>query len=308
MRLRPISNEVKNSLVILGVNGYIGSNLLRRAIQDPNIEIKAVAHGKIPSDFPRSARVQIYKGTIFDRTLLPRILKKGDTVVNAVGSTTASHDFKIDIELNVTAHQVLLEECIRAKVKKIIFLSTIHVYRPSAKAAHESDLIYPQDTYSLTKVLGETLYAYFHRVYQIPVIILRLGSVYGPSQPKGVLYTLAHSIRETRTITIPARPLYRDFVFITDAVDAILKAAAFKTNGIEYFNISNSRRVSFSALIAEVTRMVPIPISVVKKGSAPRVSSTFADTSHAAKFLHFRPCMSFTKGLAETLSSYGLLN
>lgn len=298
---------MKNSFVILGADGYIGRQLLIHAAREHKMGIKALVYREIPPDVPRSAHIKIYKGSAFDRALLRKILREGDTVIDLIGITTASDDADAQFQLNTFSHRFVLEECVRKKVKKVVFLSTINIYRPSSKAASEEDAPHPRDIYSLTKVLGEAIYEYFHRLYGIPVVILRLGSVYGPGQQKGIVYTLAQSARKSGTITIPVKPLYRDFIFIADVLDAIMKAAIFATKGFERFNISNSQRVSLSAVAAHVVRRVSPRASVIKKRNPPLLFSTFADTSKAKSRLHFVPRMPFTRGLSETLSSYGLL-
>ena len=83
----------------------------------------------------------------------------------------------------------------------------------------------PQDPYTVTKILGEELCARFAESYQVPYVSLRLYNGYGPGQPLG--YFIPDTIKQAREhgrITVRGARVTKDWLYITDMVNAIVAA------------------------------------------------------------------------------------
>lgn len=270
------------TLVILGARGYIGSNLIRR--------------------IRKSYRLKICGGDIRNRHAMEKIIKKGDVVINFAGTTTVSQDEKNHFDINVAAQQVVASVCAE-KGARVIYFSTAHVYNGGRGRSKESDAVKPSDTYSLSKKMGEDIYDFYARVHGLSAVVLRLGSVYGPEHRKGVVHTMAKSLRERGVIEIPVQTIIRDLVYIDDVLAAIQKAVAYSKKGFHLFNITSGERielVQLARLICAFTGSGKV-VRVSKKVSPLVVSVSIAK---AKRGLKFTPRTALKTGLRATLASY----
>src|SRR3982751_5004841 len=113
--------------LILGANGFIGSHLVDKLVEQGE-EVRAFdrfGDGKIR--FNESKSIEIVSGNFFNRSDLSSALEGTEYVFHLVSTTTpatAENDPLIDIDTNIRMSIELLEECVEAKTKKIIFPST----------------------------------------------------------------------------------------------------------------------------------------------------------------------------------------
>lgn len=293
-----------NKILLIGPGGYIGKRLADALSKD--IKIKVFGPTASNQKFLYKKNVKVFEGSILDAQEISRAIDHGDIVINLAGATTAENDVDQQFRLNVLAQNTLLNECVKKGVKKIIFISTINIYKPLHRASRENDLLMPNDTYSLTKMIAEEIYSYYLRIYNIPTIVLRLGSVLGPDQPKGIIFSYARTIKESNKIIIPKKTTYRDFVYIDDVVKAIICAVDYNLKGIEFFNISGGQRISLKELAMNVKKIVskPINIEFLKKG--PQLTQTWVDISRAKKILGLKLSNRVIDNLQKIISSYNI--
>lgn len=294
----------KQSILIIGAGGYIGQHLTRKLAKKQKIRVLVL--DAPPKDFRENPNIQVFQGSVLQTSVLRKALTNVDIVVNFAGSTTVEKRLDKHVRLNVLAQSIILEECLKKRVKKILFMSTVNVYQAQKKASSESDPISPQDVYSLTKMLGEKIYSYYSNNFNIASIVFRIGSVYGPGQRKGIVFSFAESMRKSQNIQIPKKPVYRDFIFIDDVVNAITKAITFKAKNIDYFNISSSKKTGLYHMARMAQRMAPFPITVKRTEELPKLQVTYASNEKAGKLLGFKPKTQLKDGLQKTLSSYKL--
>ena len=99
-------------IILLGVTGFIGSNLLNE-LKKQNFQVKVMIHKKNPKIL-----VQNFSGNILTTKKLDSILKKGDVVVNLTGQI--SQNQSNFIHTNILGAINLLDSCYKKKVKKVI--------------------------------------------------------------------------------------------------------------------------------------------------------------------------------------------
>jgi nucleoside-diphosphate-sugar epimerase len=298
---------MSNRILIIGSGGYIGQRLTDALSK--NRKIKVFGPSVLDQNFLNQKNIKVFKGSILDANELAGVIEPGDIVVNLAGVTTAENDTDQQFKLNVLAQNILLGECVRKKVNKIIFISTINIYKPLKRASKEGDPLLPSDTYSLTKMIAEEVYSFYSRVYNIPTIVLRLGSVLGPDQPKGIIFSYARTIKDKKQIIVPKKNTYRDFIYIDDVVEAITDAIFYSlksSENIEFFNISSGQRISLKDLALNVKKLVWDPINIVFAKKDPQLIQTWVNTSRAKKLLGFKSKNKITNNLKKILFSYNI--
>ena len=113
------------------------------------------------------------------------------------------------------------------------------------------DKIEPKFPYALTKHLGEKLVLHWGQVYKLPVISLRCFNIYGTRSRTTGAYGavmgvfLAQRINKKPLTIVGTGNQKRDFTYVTDVVNAILKAAKSKIKN-EIFNVGSGQTISIN--------------------------------------------------------------
>lgn len=208
------------------------------------------------------------------------------TVVHLVGKFVGSEDDLI--ASNVTATEQLLAEGIRFGLNKFIYVSSGAVYGNPvhASGSKETDIPTPNTTYGKTKLLAERIVQDFGARHAIGTIILRLPSVYGDGNTKGVIYELLHSITNTGQATIYGTGTQsRQFVHVDDVCHAILLALTHEKSDI--FNIASGTPYTINDVIKQLHRYYTF--DVIYKPTNNSLSAVYLDYSRATKILGYAP-------------------
>ena len=117
----------KKKVLILGADGFLGSNLAKSLLADKKYEIRAFdlfKDGTSRNLEGYEKKLEIFPGNFLNREDVKRSLKGIDYVFHYISLTTPGSSMKdplIDVETNIRGTIVLLDECVKAKVKRIIF-------------------------------------------------------------------------------------------------------------------------------------------------------------------------------------------
>ena len=134
---------------------------------------------------------------------------------------------------------------------KIIFPSS-YIYSKKAKMpVTENSVASPQNPYALSKFLSEKNLEYAYKFFGIQSTVLRFFNIYGPNQPKGFL--IPDILRQLKSANITVKDLSpkRDYLFIEDAIDAIIKSLNLH-KGHHCFNVGSG--VSYS--VGDVIKLI----------------------------------------------------
>jgi UDP-glucose 4-epimerase len=139
------------------------------------------------------------------------------------------------------------------------------------------------------------------QVYKIPAVSLRLFNVFGPRSRTSGTYGavfgvfLAQKLHEEPFTVVGDGTQTRDFVFVTDVVQALVTAADSNIQG-QIMNIGSGRSYSVNQLVGLLGGEV---VYVPKRPGEP--DCTHADTTKARELLGWTPQISFEKGVATML-------
>jgi UDP-glucose 4-epimerase len=206
---------------------------------------------------------------------------------------------------NVTGTLNVLEACKKYKIKKIVYAASSSCYGIAQEIpTTEKANINPQYPYALTKQIGETLMLHWSKIYKINCTSLRLFNVYGPrsrtSGTYGAMFGVffAQKIANKPFTIVGDGNQKRDFTFVSDIVDAFLKASNYKISG-EIFNVGSGKTVSIN-YIAKLLQGQKIYIK--KRPGEPDV--TFADIKKIKRKLKWKPKISIEEGVKIILNKY----
>ena len=201
---------------------------------------------------------------------------------------------------NCRSTQRLADAALAADVKLFSFASTSSVYGSNpAIPTPEDHPVQPTSFYALTKVMDEHLLRAYHRLFGLPVVILRYYSLFGPRQPPDMLAHVAlRAIATGQQLTIYGDGAQtRELTYVRDAVTAQLRLVDRLPIG-ETFNIGSGPHLTVSDYVREMERVVGRPADIVHVERNPAdLRHTQADISKARRILGFEPNTTVRAGL-----------
>lgn len=205
---------------------------------------------------------------------------------------------------NVNATLNVLIRASQAKIKRLLYAASSSCYGITNETpTHESVQTSPQYPYALTKFIAEQYVMHWEKVYKIPSVSLRLFNVFGPRSRTNGTYGAVFGVflaqkLANRPYTIVGDGFQtRDFVYVSDVVDAFITACYSNISG-EVFNIGSGNPQSINYLVKLLEGEA---IYIPKRPGEP--NSTHADIAKAQKYLNWYPKVSFEEGVANMLKN-----
>jgi nucleoside-diphosphate-sugar epimerase len=209
-------------------------------------------------------------------------------------------DFRHYTVNNIEVTQRLLEHAATRPLERFVYASTSSVYGDlAAIPMREDSTLHPVSPYGVTKLAGEQLCFLYHVNHRVPTVATRLFTVYGPRQrPDMGFHRFLTAAHHGDPITVYGDgEQTRDFTYVGDVAEAVLKAAVHGVPGRVY-NIGGGSRVSVNEVLRIIERVVGRPVEVAREAPQPGdMRDTFADTSLARADLGFDPRTSLADGL-----------
>ena len=211
--------------------------------------------------------------------------------------------FRIYTRLNIDATQRLLEAVKGSTaLKKFVYASSSSVYGDVATLPMVEDHpTHPLSPYGVTKLAAEHLAVLYMRNFAVPTASLRYFTVYGPRQrPDMAFHKFFKAALAGEEISVYGDGTQtRDFTYVSDAVEANLRAAQSAPPGA-VLNIGGGSRVSVREVLTLVEELVGKPVRVrYLETQHGDMKDTVADTTRAREQIGYRPLVSLRDGLAR---------
>ena len=288
------------NIIVLGGSGFVGKSLLQK-LESKKFKVKVMVNSsKIKNKFKK------FHGDILDKKTFENQIKNGDIIINLVGQY--NDHISNFIDLNIKGGLNLLESCKGKKNIKIILISSIDAYGENMHyASKEKDKSSPQNNYGLIKLLAEKMYENFANIHGLDVIVLRLSNLYGPNKKNGLISNILKAIKKNGTVSINHNgKQQRDYLFIEDAVDGIIKAIQCRLKKYNVINISSGKRYRSTEIIKLAQELSHKKLKFKLKKTAPDEKCVWANNFKAKKLLKFAPKISIKHGLDLTLKRFSL--
>jgi len=223
-----------------------------------------------------------------------------EVVIHAAAQASvpsSMEDPQRDRSVNLDGTRHVLEGARRARVKRVVFLSSGGAVYGSADGATENTLPAPESYYGIHKLAAEAYVA----LAGIPYANLRLANVYGPRQSPGlegaVVAVFASRVASGQPATIHGDGQQsRDFVYVADVVEAVLAAAAASKSGT--WNVSTGTGTTVERLLELVQETLGSRVEVSHGPSRPGdVAISRLDSTKISSDLGWRPRYAIADGL-----------
>ncbi|MBI2482136.1 MAG: NAD(P)-dependent oxidoreductase [Candidatus Vogelbacteria bacterium] len=244
---------------ITGISGFVGANLAHKLVEQGH-EI----HGLVRAQSKNSWRLEsirnqitIHEGDILDKAKVSEIITqvKPEIIYHLVvyGAYPFQKDAELALQTTVMATLHLLQAAKAAGVKMVVSTGSSSEYGTKDHPMHEDERVDPNSYYAVGKVAQTLLGQHFSNTEDLPVITLRLFSVYGPyEEPTRLLPVLILNALNNRDIPLASPDTARDFIYVDDIVDAIIQAGNRPDLGGQVFNLGSGKQQTLQTLVNTV--------------------------------------------------------
>jgi len=310
-------------ILITGGLGFIGSNLARRLVGD-GAHVTLVDSlipeygGNLFNIAGMEDRVRVNISDVRDEHSMKYLVQGQEIIFNLAGQTShmdSMQDPQTDLEINAKAQLSILEVCRKYNpAVKIVFASTRQIYgKPDYLPVDEKHPLRPVDVNGINKMAGEWYHILYHNVYGLRTCALRLTNTYGPRMRikdarQTFLGIWIRLLLEGKPIEVWGGEQLRDFSYVDDTVDAMLRAGQSAVADGKVFNVGGGPAIS----LLETARLL-----VDANGGGTFTTHTFpaerkridigdyyADDSLLRRTLGWQPQTVLQDGLRQTLHFY----
>lgn len=255
--------QLQGPILITGAGGFVGANLMRM-IAEVRDDVFGVTKGQDNWRLDSLASVQSRQIVNADlnepntvKTLVGRIAPRTVFDCMAYGAYSFEQDDQKIYQTNFLALTRLVEALRETAIAAYVHAGSSSEYGLVSSAPHEDETCKPNSHYSVSKVAAAAYLNYMGKCRNFPCVNLRLYAVYGPLEDTSRL--MPSLVRAALQGTYP--PLVdpetsRDFVYVDDACEAFIMAAAAMSPRLfgENLNIGTGEKTTIRALAEEVRR------------------------------------------------------
>lgn len=278
-------------ILITGSTGFIGKPLVE----------KLLASGT--EVFPVSSR----DGDIADPATWHSFLP-ADLVIHLAARTfvpdswVSPTDF---LNTNCFGTACALDYCRKHK-SKLIFISSYLYGNPESLPISEDAKLSPNNPYTFSKIMAEETCRFYAENYGIKVVVLRPFNVYGPNQNEDFLIpSITRQIMTGTTVHVKDLHPKRDYVYVQDIVDAIIKSIPLDER-FSIINIGTGKSYSVKDVIDIIQSALQTNTKVQSSNERRlgEVMDTQADITKAQKILGWSPVWTLEQGISKMIETY----
>ena len=295
--------------LVTGGAGFIGSNLVDFLVKKGHevIVLDNLSTGRLSNLSHHKKKVEIIKTDISKNINIEKYFRRVDFVFHLAGIADIVPSIENPIKYfysNVIGTLNVLQSINKNKIKKLIYAASASCYGiPKEYPTKENSKINPMYPYAFTKWQGEELIKHWSKIYNIPYISLRFFNAYGPRSRTTGAYGavfgvfLAQRLANRPLTIIGNGQQTRDFIYVSDLVEGIYKAAkSNKQNKI--YNIGGGEEVTVNKIAKLIGgKKIYIP----KRPGEP--DRSLADISRIKKDLNWKPKITIEKGIKNLLQN-----
>lgn len=296
-------------VLVTGGAGFIGSHLTDRLMADGHevtvVDNLATGRQTTLRQHARNPRFQFIQADVRDRARMDELFKGIEQVYHLAALADIVPSIVDPMEYfttNVQGTANVLEAARQNGAKRFVYVASGSSYGiPDQYPTPETAQIRCEYPYALSKHLGELSALHWHKVYGLPVTVLKFFNIYGPRSRTTGAYGavfgvfLAQKIAGKPYTVVGDGTQTRDFTYVSDAVDALVTAAASPVSG-EVFNVGSGGTYSVNRLI----ELLGGPkVFVPKRPGEP--DCTHADITKIGRQLGWKPKVRFEDGVQKML-------
>ncbi|MEO7557782.1 MAG: NAD-dependent epimerase/dehydratase family protein [Gammaproteobacteria bacterium] len=304
--------------VVTGGAGFIGSHLVDALIvlNHRVVVLDDFSTGKRENlrAVAKSSKLQVIDGDIRNMDVVMDVSRNAKGIFHLAALVSVQRSIEnpqLSFDINVRGAINVLEASRMHNVPRMVFASSAALYGDAgAPVSEQMGGMKMLSPYALDKLVIEQYGALYGELYGISTTALRYFNVYGSRQDSnspysGVISIFAEKIRSGSEIGIYGDgEQTRDFIHVSDVVQANLAAMESNRMGAQVFNVGTGTATS-------INRLVEVLSTIADRRVAPGflparhgdIRYSMADISLIRERLGFEPKIGLTRGLRELVAS-----
>ena len=304
--------------LVTGGAGFIGSHISEALVRRGH---RVRVADNFATGYQRNIRegVEFLEGDCADLAFARRCVEGMDYVIHqaAIPSVPRSVDKPLESHrANVDGMLHMLIASRDAGVKRLVFAGSSSVYGDTEVLPKTETMpTNPLSPYALQKLMAEMYGQMFTRLYGFETVTTRYFNVFGPRQDPGSPYSGVISlfikalVEGTRPVIYGDGEQTRDFTFVTNVVDGVIRAAETPGVGGQVFNVATNSRISLNQLLATLKKIFNSNVEPIYKDARQGdVRDSQADIDKAKRLLGYTPILGLEEGLRQTVEWYKSAN
>lgn len=298
------------NVLITGGAGFIGSHLAERLLGENNrvCVIDNLATGRRDNLAPH-ANLKFYEESIADPARVEAIFDefRPELVIHAAAAYKDPENWHEDALTNVYGTINIVRASKKHNVKRIIYFQTSLCYglKPVEQPITLTHPLYSGgysggSSYAISKTAGEQ----YIELSGLDFISFRLANAYGPRNLSGPLPTFFHRLTNNKPCFV--MNTRRDFIFVNDLVDCVMKAVSGKGEK-GYYHISTGKDYSIKELFDSAVIALNIKLDKeveVKERGVDDVFTILIDPSKTEKTFGWKAGTPLESGIKAAIEWY----
>ncbi len=296
----------KNRILITGGTGFIGYHLAKKCLS-LNWLVHSISTNPPPKE-KKLKKVKYFKIDISKKKeLIKNLSKNYDYIVNLAGYVNHSNKKKT-LYSHYNGCKNISDIFLRKRIKKFIQIgSSIEYGRILSPQKETSKNKNTFSIYGKAKLLSTNYLLNLYKKYSFPVTIFRLYLVYGPYQDRNrVIPIVIDNALKSREFDCSLGTQLRDFVYIDDVVEAIIKSLENKNTNGHIINLGSGKPIKIKNIILKICKIIGSgkPKFGKIKFRKDEIKNLYPSITKAKKVLNWFPKIEINLGLKKTINYY----
>nr|WP_232619274.1 NAD-dependent epimerase/dehydratase family protein [Acetomicrobium sp. S15 = DSM 107314] len=304
------------TVLVTGGAGAIGSNLSQALVElgAQVIILDDLSSGQL-WNVPSTSNVLFVKGSVLDEVMIKRVFFERPQIVFHLAAFFANQNSvdhpERDLMVNGMGTLRMLEYSVLAGVERFVYASSgCAIYGGEMPLPLKEDFVtmHLSSPYQITKMSGELYCNFFHHHYDFPAVKPRFFNSYGPGEVPGQYRNVIPNFIYWAMKGLPL-PITgtgeetRDFTYVGDLVDGLLRAGYFEEAIGESFNLAAGREIRIIDLANMINELVgnKAGIHFASRRKWDTKKRLLASIELANKLIGYEPKMTFEEGLGNTI-------
>lgn len=296
-------------ILITGAAGFIGSNLINTLLKQ-ECEIAVINRSFKEHNNP----IKQYIGDITDYEFVLETVKdfQPTNIFHLAAYKERSarvEDIRTSLSINLTGTLNLYEALLNINcVSSVVTLGTTDEYGDSTSPYTENLKEKPSTAYGFSKLCVSKLSEFFFKNFDLPVTVFRPTIAYGPHQGMDMFIpSLINTLVKDNFYQMTKGEQIRDFIYISDLVDAMIFIDDKEKFKGEIFNIGSGESIKIRT-VAELIAKELDKNHLLKIGAIEyrerEIMHYKTSIEKATKIMNWSPKISFEKGIKLTIEYY----
>jgi nucleoside-diphosphate-sugar epimerase len=302
-------------ILVTGGTGFIANELLSKLDEKGHDVFNLERY--VTGRYSQQKKFNTVFGDLKDAGQMRNIIKElqPEALIHFAALTSVAYSYEHPLEVidaNFVGTVNLAEACLKEAndFKKMVFTSSVETYKdtPGILQDEEKTAQEPDSPYGVTKVAAEKYLLYLFRNRQFPVSIFRQSNTYGRKRDSNfIVERIITQMLNGGLVRLGSPDPIRDFLYVSDLVDAHVKMIESDPSPGQVINISTSKPTSIKDLAQIVAEQTGFKNEIKWNAIPPRpreIKWLVADNTKARTLLKWEPRTNLNEGITKTIESW----